>query len=136
MGFDFSVLDYDTPTAWIKYPDGGEVLLAYMSTPELVESFQKLLGRRRRTGSLSLQLEEDKIPTEDLCKWLAKNVLLDWKDIYYKGQPFPPTEENRYQLLFKYPGFRAWVIQQANTIWNFKSEVEDLKNSGNGENVL
>lgn len=128
MGFDFSALDYDKPTAWVEVPngDGAKVLLAYTATDEIANALRKVTRRR------SMIMSESDLDIDSTCEWLADHVLISWSGFFHDGEAIEPTRENKFKYLKKYLQFRLWVQQEASRVENFKDETQDLKNSKSG----
>jgi hypothetical protein len=126
-GFDD---DLATAGVWVKVKAGedSEIKVAYVPN-KAYDKFLELPRRRAREAG-------QEIPAAVIEEAWARFVLLDWRNVEYKGQAIEATEANRLSMLRQYPGFFARVQQIAFDNKNFQrahDEAEE-KNSVTGLN--
>jgi hypothetical protein len=109
---------------WKSYR-GGSFLIAHTSS----NGFQREFSRLQRP--YKHQIDKDKLDTsvykEILCEAMAKEILLDWKDVAdTSGKNVKYTQEVAYQAMFDDDDFREFIQEVAGDLDNYRTElVED-----------
>lgn len=131
--FDIATIAVDP----VKTKEGVWVTFANTDAMFLITRYQTKEAEFARTQKLAQmykELKED--DTQALAERIAKidaevmasHVLLDWKNIGYKGKEIPFSKETALVLLSK-PEFESifqFIFQESIAYSNFASEQEDL----------
>lgn len=108
---------------WSEVGDGVELKIARIGNPEYQKEFQKISKPHRRairSGTLSNDVAE-----KLLIKAMAKNILVDWRNLKEDGEDVPYSYENAVRLLTDYRDLRDIVSDIANEIESFRAEDDE-----------
>ena len=120
---DFKVFEYSLEAdegRWFEIGDAGERIKVRSDESEL---YTKVLR-----GVLDSHPNWRKLPrkVQDrlFIKAIASGLLLDWDGMTDNGVPIEPTQENKEEMLTKYPSFRRLVSDLAGSVANFQRAPE------------
>lgn len=114
---------------WEDLGEGAKVLIARIGNKNYTEAYKKVprgIRRMIERGALRDSKVDDLI-----CELIAATILLDWKEIEFKGKAIKYSPENAKKVLLYLPEFRELIWEIANDFQRFHDEGTDAdtKNS-------
>lgn len=133
MGFDLSDEFGSNERAeidgvWISLGEEAGVKVARLGNPEAQKAYRRIpkaIRREIENGTMG-----NKQAVQFLSRFMAENVLKDWKGLSHKGKPLPAyTSEHGVAQLTEFRRFRdrVWEISTDDDLYNVELE-DDVKN--------
>lgn len=112
---------------WVDIGD-SQFLIARSGNPNYVKKLSKDYERNQKALDRKDEAA-DKLSEKLMVNVLAETILLDWKNVQFKGADFPYSKENATTLL-GIKDFRKVVVQAADDFNAYRSvqEAEQEKN--------
>jgi predicted glycosyl hydrolase (DUF1957 family) len=111
----------ETQGAWQKI-GGGEFLIARANNRRFARALSTAV-ERNQAALQGRSDEADQLSDELMIEVLTDTILLDWKNVTYKGEAFPYTRENA-RLALQHRDFRREVVRLAEGIDAYRAKVE------------
>lgn len=97
---------------WVEYGGGLSFLIARIRNPKMKDAMQRYqakAARTRRGAIKDTEIDTDKL-LQELAPYMAKYVLLDWKNLDDDiGKPIPYSSDKALEI-FKDPAFEDILI--------------------------
>lgn len=107
--------------AWFDLPgDNGQILVARNTNEKYARAIVKAYERYKNAKGV----EAEKRQEREYIRLLAEHILVDWKDIEWKGQPLPYSTQNA-EMVLAIKDFRIFVQKCSEDFEAFRVEVEE-----------
>lgn len=106
---------------WVEIGD-SEFLIARAGNPNYVKKLSRSFERNQKFLERKDEAAE-KLSEKLLVEVIADTILLDWKNVQFKGEEFPHNRDNAIALL-NIKDFRKQVMQHADDFAAYKAVQE------------
>lgn len=102
---------------------GAEFLIARSGNRKYARSLTKDVNRHQKTLDLKNDAADD-LSVLIMIDTMAETVLLDWKNVGYKGKKLPYSKDNA-KMLLAVKDFRVQIMKLADDVDAYRVKVEE-----------